>query len=72
MLTHLYLWFDGLLSSNGGEPPLKIWYAKLLLPSFRIRVLLSTCGVQVGSSLVAVCGSSLVVVGDSSGVESGA
>ena len=56
LLTHLYLWFDGLLSSNGGEPPLKIWYAKLLLPSFRIRVLLSTCGVQVGSSLVAVCG----------------
>ena len=56
LLTHLYLWFDGLLSSSCGEPPLKMWYAKLLLPSFRVRVLLSTCGVQVGSSLVAVCG----------------
>ena len=56
LLTHLYLWFDGLLSSSGGEPPLKMWCAKFFLPSFRVWVLLSTCGVQVGSSLVAVCG----------------
>lgn len=49
-----------------------MWCAKLLLSSDRVRILLSTCGVQVGSSLVVVCGSSLVVVGDSSGVASGA
>ena len=49
-----------------------MWCAKLLLYSCRVQVLLSTCSVWVGSSLVAVCGSSLVVVGDSSGVESGA
>ena len=56
LLAHLYLWFDELLCSSDVAPPLKMWCPKLLLSSFRVRVLLSTCGVQVGSSLVAVCG----------------
>ena len=55
LLAHLYLWFDELLCSSDVEPPLKMWCPKLLLSSFRVRVLLSTCGVQVGSSLVAMC-----------------
>ena len=49
-----------------------MWCAKLLLSSHRVQVLLSTCGDQVGFSLVTVCGSSLVVVGGSSGIASGA
>ena len=64
MLAHLYLWFDGLLSTSGVEPPLKMWCANLLPSSCRVCVPFSTCGVQVGSSLV--------VVGDSTGVASGA
>ena len=55
LLAHLYLWFDELLCSSDVEPPLKMWCPKLPLSSFRVRVLLSTCGVQVGSSLVAMC-----------------
>ena len=55
LLAHLYLWFDELLCSSDVAPPLKMWCPKLLLSSFRVRVLLSTCGVQVGSSLVAMC-----------------
>ena len=55
LLAHLYLWFDELLCSSDVEPPLKMWCSKLPLSSFRARVLLSACGVQVGSSLVAMC-----------------
>ena len=55
LLAHLYLWFDELLCSSDVEPPLKMWCPKLPLSSFRARVLLSACGVQVGSSLVAMC-----------------
>ena len=55
LLVHLYLLFEGLLSRSGVEPPLKMWCAKLPLSSCRVWVLLSTCGVQVGSSLVAMC-----------------
>ena len=55
LLAHLYLWFDELLCSSDVEPPLKMWCPKLPLSSFRVRVLLCTCGVQVGSSLVAMC-----------------
>ena len=45
LLAYLYLWFDELLSSSDVEPPLKMWCAKWLFSSFRVRVLLSTCGV---------------------------
>ena len=72
LLAHLYLWFDGLLSGSGVVPPLKVWCAKLLLSSCRVRVLLSTCGIWVGSYLVAVCGLLSSLVGDSTGVAKGA
>ena len=55
LLAYLYLWFDELLSSSDVEPPLKMWHVKRLFSSFRMRVCLSSCGNQVGFSLVAMC-----------------
>ena len=48
-----------------------MWSARLLLSRGGMWGLLSTCSVQFGSSLVAVLGSSQVVVGDSNRVALG-
>ena len=53
--AHLYLWFERLLSSSGVELPLEVWCSRLLLSRGKVWGLLSSCGVWVGSSLVAVC-----------------
>ena len=55
LLAHLYLWFERLLSSSGVELPLEVWCSRLLLSRGKVWGLLSSCGVWVSSSLVAVC-----------------